>query len=246
MLKKTFITLICTMAVWTARAQQPDTARLYREINKLYEAYASGSLQYDFRYTYAGAHRPERILDSLSGSMETSATGTRMIVGNIEFITNPRYAIVLFREDKLMYLYKPNSVSSPDPLYQMRKLMETGLVSNVDMSKVDRNQRLSIVFDSTAGVKRIDMNIHASSGLLSSIRYLMRSEMIQDGRPLTDKELQKFGPLAMVNMYFMRYATLPADRAHVHESAYFTIENGDYKVTPAYNDYQIYKGSPNL
>jgi hypothetical protein len=167
-------------------------------------------------------------------------------MGNMEFITNPRYAIVIFKEDKLMYLYKPGNAAAQDPLSHVRQILESGLVTGVEISKSDRNRRLGILFDSTASLKSIELNILPANGLLSSVRYLVRSEMIEQGRPLTEKEQQTYGPLAMVDMYFLRYGMLPAAGVPVHESAYFTIEEGEFTTTPAFRNYEIFKGSPNL
>lgn len=247
MLKKILITLICMSAMQPLLAQQVDTARLYTEMRKLQEAYTANGLRYDFRYTYAGAHQPARILDSLSGSVEMSAAGTKMVMQHMEFVTNPRYAIVLFKEDKVMYLYKPNSVPANDPLYQIRTLMESGLVAKVDVQQEQRNRRIQIRFDSTAMVRTIDMNISSGNGLLSTVRYILQTEMMKAGRPLSVAEQQKFGPLAQVSMYFLGYDILPSgSSASVNENTYFTIANGEYKTTPAYREYEIYKGSPNL
>ncbi|WP_341840865.1 hypothetical protein [Chitinophaga caseinilytica] len=246
MLKKILIILVCSVASASLHAQRADTAKLFSEMRKLHAAYSASGLRYDFRYTYAAAGRPEQVLDSLSGSVEMSAAGLRMVMANMEFVSNPRYAIVLFKEDKVMYLYKPNGLPPADPLSQVRALMETGLVKKVDISQEERNRRISIAFDSLAGVKSIDLNIQPANGLLSSARYLLQTEMMKSGRPLTEAERQQFGPLALVSMYFLRYVTLPADRAPFHESAYFVFSNGEYLPTAAYSDYQIYKGSPNL
>ncbi|MGE7777030.1 hypothetical protein ACQKLP_20085 [Chitinophaga sp. NPDC101104] len=246
MLKKILIILVCSVTAVSLRAQQADTARLFGEMRQLHAAYSASGLRYDFRYTYAGAGRPERILDSLSGSVEMSAAGIRMVMANMEFVSNPRYAIVLFKDDKVMYLYKPNGIPPNDPLAQVRALMGTELVAKVDVRQEERNRKISILFDSLASVKSIDLNIQPSNGLLTSAKYLMNTELMKSGRPLTDAERQQFGPLALVCMYFLRYEVLPADKSPVHESAYFTISNGTYQTTPAFSDYQIYKGSPNL
>ncbi|WP_298709059.1 hypothetical protein [uncultured Chitinophaga sp.] len=247
MLKRILIVMICMTAIQTLRAQTADTARLYAEMRKLQEAYTANGLRYDFRYTYAGAHQPGRILDSLTGSVEMSAAGTKMEMRHMEFVTNPRYAIVLFKEDKVMYLYKPNSIPQHDPLFQIRMLMESSLVSKVDIMTEQQSRRIQIRFDSLSMVKSIDMHIASGKGLLSSVRYVLQTELMKAGRSLTAAEQQKYGPLAQVNMYFLSYGLLPAgSNESVHESAYFTIDNGEYKTTPAYNEYQIYKGSPNL
>lgn len=247
MLRNILILLLGIAFINPLHAQQADTAKLYSEMQKLQEAYTANGLRYDFRYTYAGAHEPGRILDSLSGSMEMSAAGMKMVMRNMEFITNPRFAIVLFKEDKVMYLYKPNSVPVTDPLHQVRTLMESGLVNQVDVVKENRNRRIHIGFDSLSTVRTIDMNITPGSGLLSSVKYILQTEMMKAGRPLTNAEQQKFGPLALVSMYFLAYGSLPGGSyAPLQEQTYFTIVNGEYKATAAYSEYQIYKGSPNL
>lgn len=246
MLKNLLLTILCNCCLLPLKAQQADTTRLFSEMRKIHAAYHANGLQYQVNYTYSPADRPSVVLDSIRSQVEVSAGGSRIRMQNMEFITNERYAIVLFSDDKVMYLYKPSSATSSDPMEQLRGLVASSGLKQIEFSESGKMRQINIRFDSTSGVKGIEMQISQESGLITAVRYLVKTELMTGGGALSEEERKEYGDLALVTMQMRQYAPLAANRQQVHEDAYFTKEEDEYIPTEVYKEYQIFKGSVNL
>ena len=98
-------------------AQEQKTDKAIQVFDALKQAYQiAQGVSFNVKYTYTNETRPNDVLDSLSGKFEISHDNYRYLLDSTETIHNNKYTIILFREDKIMYLTKPSLAVSANPI----------------------------------------------------------------------------------------------------------------------------------
>ncbi|WP_120519328.1 hypothetical protein [Chitinophaga barathri] len=226
-------------------AQAIDTVRLFNEIKQVQAMFRDKELAVDMRYTYADENRPQAVLDSLKGNMEVTKAGSRYEMANVLCVSNSRYVIVMFRDDKLMYLSKAFPMAPVDPFQQVRAMISQGSVKSFSTEILPDAKKLLMSFDEQAPCKKIEMETDLEKGYVKSIRYVIRTEMIKGGLGELSSE-EGFGEYAVVTVYFEKYRKPDGDTVRFDEHSFFYREGDEIKTTPAYSDYTIFKASTNL
>lgn len=219
------------------------------EMKKMQSFYKAHPLSFDVKYTYAGEDAPEKILDSLSGRLEMSGDSYRCLLDSTETITNSRYSIMLFKEDKVMYLSKPASAATPgsDPLQLIQLAMERTGAKSCDVSRSGRNKVISIDFKEGGPYRQMEMTIDTLSGYLQSMRYVLKTALLMDASADADAAAQQgYDEYAVVLATFSDYHIMPADPSRFNEHTFFYKEGNEFIATQAYKDYKLFVGTPNL
>lgn len=247
MYKKPVITILMIFFAQALKAQAIDTVRLFNEIKQVQAMFHDKELAFDMRYTYADESRPLAILDSVKGKMEVTKAGNRYELANVVCVSNSRYVIVMFRDDKLMYLSRAFPMAPVDPFQQVRAMISQGSIQSFSTEIVPHGKRLLMSFGEQAPCRKIEMEMDLEKGLVKSIRYTVRTEMIRGGLgELSAGAASAFGEYAIVAMYFEGYRKPGGDAARFDEKSFFYREGDELKTTPAYSDYTIFKASTNL
>jgi hypothetical protein len=224
-----------------------DTAKLYTAIEKLQEVYKNRALSFDIRYTYASELHPAKVLDSLRGSMELVGSTFHYKLDNTETFSNAHYSIILFKEDKVMYLAKPveRNIGNPLPQLQLRQMMGNSTVKSCTQLNKGNLEIFRISFDAESSCREMDITIEKSTGYLLSMKYIVKTELLMEaqGNRAPDPE---YGPYAIVQSDFHNYKLLKQDVVLFNEQDLFYKEGNAFKTTTAYSEYKIFVGSPNL
>jgi hypothetical protein len=159
---------------------------------------------------------------------------------NTEIISNSHYNIVLFKEDKLMYLAKPTTINAVDPVQQIRRLILSSAIKNCSV----KGGIITISFGAGENISELQIVLNEKTGYLSYMQYVIKTAMLleQHDGPV-DAE---YGEYAVVRSTLNNYVALKEDNSRFDEVNFFYKEGNEFKTTAAYSDYKIFIGSPNL
>jgi hypothetical protein len=228
--------------------QSQDTAAVTRALN-IFRRVQMKSLEkpvsFEMSYTYTNEHTPEEILDSLRGKVEMSGENYRCLLDQTETIRNGKYNIVLFKEDKLMYLTSAGkSVAPVDPLETLNTLLNGAASSTFKTEK--RNTIIDVSFSAGGNCKQLLMVVDTVLQRLVSIQYVLKTAALM-GEEVQDNKLPEgYEEYALVKASFNNYKEITSDSSRYDEKEFFYKEGTSLKVTPAYEDYNIFVGSPDL
>ncbi len=226
-----------------------DTTTLFAEMTQLQSVYKAHALAFDVHYTYASELHPDAVLDSLHGRLEMSGNYYHYWLDSMETMVNANYSVTLFRNDKLMYLAKPSAaMAGVDPLMQLRVVLQRSGISSCAVTQQGALKVLRIDFGPQSSYKGMEMGIEKKTGYVTYMRYIMKTAMLMGagGEAQVAKANAEYGEYAIVQTTFDHYKQLPANNAVFDENAFFYKEGDAFKTTPAYSEYRIFKGSPNL
>lgn len=223
------------------------TEQVIAELKKVQRDYHAHPLSFRVKYIYATEQVPGKALDSLSGRMEVSGANFHYWLDSTETIRNERYNIVLFKEDRIMYLAKPASVAATsDPLQLMQVALEKAGLSNCEVAVSGHYKVLRLFFKPGGQYRQMDMTVDTVSGYLRSMRYIVKTALLIDAPNADAVQQQGYDEYSVVQANFDQYRRLAEDPARFDERAFFYKEGDEYVTTKAYKDYKIFVGSPNL
>jgi hypothetical protein len=245
---KTFlIAMALFISTYTVGQGLSDTTKLYTEMAKAQKAYKEHALSFDIRYTYSSELHPAKILDSLIGYMELAGNSYHYKLDNTETFANSHYNIILYKEDKLMYLTKPVEGNTGDPMSRLRKMMSSANIKSCVMLNKGNLEIFRINFNTESSCREMEITIEKSTGYLLSMRYILKTELLMEtqGNPNVTPD-PEYGPYAIVQSDFKNYKSLKPDVVLLNEQDFFYKEGNVFKATAAYSSYKVFAGSPNL
>ncbi|KAA2243189.1 hypothetical protein F0L74_11785 [Chitinophaga agrisoli] len=217
-------------------------------IKEIQHGYNTRPMSFDIVYTYSNEHTPGKVLDSMKGRIELSGADSRCLLRNTESIHNSRYNVILFAEDKIMYLAKSDTaVNSADLLQPIRTALQTAGVTDCGISYQGSKKTVQISFRAGAPYKSLQITVDTLSGHLQAMRYVVKTALLMDAAAGGDATPgEGYEEYATVQAVFENYDDTPPGQDRFDEQAFFQREGTDLKVTAAYQDYKIFIGSPNL
>ncbi|QEH43313.1 hypothetical protein [Chitinophaga sp. XS-30] len=249
-IQRVFIVLSVTLLAWcNASVAQAtiDTGKFFMEIGRLQQVMQSVPVSFDIRYTYTSEKDPDMILDSLKGSVQLSGPNTWYKVAHMESVSNDRYNIILFREDKLMYLSRPSKIRKDDPLQQIRSILAGSGVESCSIVEEGDTRTIRIDFKEGGACREMSMYVSRKTGYMSGVTYVLKAALLPGQGLSSDKDAQAYyGEYAVVKMELSGYKKLEAGGARFDEHNFFHREGDEFTPAPEYADYTIFKGSPNL
>ncbi len=241
------ISFICICVAPVHAQKTKEAEKIIAEIRQVHLKYSSAdSLCFKMSYKYMDEAEPSIILDSLHGFIQVYGKKVHSLLGNMETIANDKYMIMLFKDEKIMYITSTNSNKSLiDPVAMIDSVLEH--VDGVDCSIQQEGslENIGISFPPNSLYKHINFLIEANTKYLDKIIYQVRSEaLINDIESKTTVE--KPSEYAIVEANFYDYNQLLLDKTVFNESNYFIRQDKKITTTSYYKDYKIYIGSPNL
>ncbi|WPV63872.1 hypothetical protein [Chitinophaga sp. LS1] len=241
-----FLTLIISIAA-ALSVQAQDTAAIAKAINIFRRVQAKSQQQpvsFEVNYTYSNESTPGTLLDSLKGKIEISGENYRSTLDNTETIRNAKYSIVLFKEDKLMYLAANSKSASPaDPLETLNTLLKGATNSTFRTEK--RNTIINVSFPAGGNCKQLSITIDTVSQRLISMQYILKTTLLM-GDEMKNEVPEGYEEYAQVKASFYNYKDIPVNSSRFDEKAFFYKDGDAFKVTPEYEDYNIFVGTPGL
>jgi hypothetical protein len=222
-----------------------DMDNATRILKNLQLAFTAHPIAFDIKYLYSNEHTPEKVLDSLKGSIEMSGSDYHYQLDSTETIHNSKYSIVLFKEDKVMYLSGASEqVPTPDPLQSMQSILEKSGVTGCTVSNEKGKTIIRFVFAAGGPCKQMKIVADTVKNHLLSMEYILKTALLKDAQD--DTEMEGYEEYALVSTTFYNYHDLQPDASRFDDKAFFYKESTEFKVMPAYEAYKIFVATPNL
>jgi hypothetical protein len=236
---------VIVLGVQSAVAQViPELEKMTGIMKRLRDGYDKTPLSFDMKYIYSNEHTPGKILDSLKGWVETDGTNYRSLMDNTETIHNDKYNIVLFREDKVMYLAAATSTSMPvDPLLQMDSILTQSGATSCRISKAGKNTVMRIGFAEGGPCKRMEMTIDTVAHRMLSMEYVVKTSLLTE---TPDATVEGYDEYAIVRSTFYNYRSPKPDISRFDDKTFFYKEGTEFRTKEAYSEYKIFVATPNL
>jgi hypothetical protein len=247
-LKVLLIASICIgwMSVKSVAQESMDTTRLFAEFKKMKAVYEGKGLSFDIRYTYASEKQPDLTLDSLNAHIDMAGNKVHYQVDSTETISNGRYNIALFKEDKIMYLSKGTPVSTSDPIQQVRAIIGDSAITSCAIKDEGKLKVIRLTFGEHSPCREMSMTVDNNTGYLVVMRYIVKTELLLDGKGADSNIEAVYGQYAIVNSTYHRYKLFTPDNNFFDESRFFYKEGNEFHPTAAFSEYKIFVGSPGL
>jgi len=240
--------LITGFLLWAvALAAQPDNRQAALGIlHQLTRHYAQTPLlSFDVLYRYSSEQAPGVYMDSLRGSCKMDGERYWYLLDSTETVCTGKLIVVLYREDKLMYLSAPspqtagsNPIALPDSFLTKKEGIQYDIIHVGDETTV------IIQFGKGYTYKRVEYHIDDKTGLLNRMVSVVKSEQLYD--PTVRNVITPADSYALVEAVFSHYRQKEFDTGVFETSRYCTKESGSYTTTAAYNQYKIFLGKTGL
>lgn len=233
-------------AMFAQNEQQTDKAlEIFAQLQQTYQQV--DGISFNVKYTYTNESKPETVLDSLSGKFEINKSNYHYLLDSTETIHNDKYTIILFREDKIMYLTNPSLAASANPVQTIGEFFKNNKDINCQIVTNTRTKTLSVHYPPGMQYKQINLTIDTVTGYLMKAEYIVQTKLLLETDLQNDKgSASAYDAYARVEADFFDYKQIPIDNSEFDERKFFDREGKNFKTTEEYKTYKIFIGSSNL
>lgn len=241
---------ICLLTGIVAAAQETndiDKARKFLyEVMQRYRD--SSSLAFDLSYRYAMKDDPGKFLDSLSGRFMMHGNKYWYKLDNTEVASNGEFVVMLFEDDYLMYLAKPEKqlfAAGPVPITD--SMIEKAGFDEVQLSddRASGFRMLKLSAPEGSTYRSISFFIGIRSGLIEKAIYEVTADQLYDESVRSRIEDGK-EKIATIEVTFSNYERKRIEDSTFDMGHYFSRQDGQWVTSPRYSNYKIFIGTPNL
>jgi len=235
-------TMILVILSLLAAAQTAQRDSVMQKLKDMAVAYRNANhLSFDATYLYANEDKPAVYLDSLKGSFKVHGNRYAYILDNTEFLGNDSLNLVVFNEDKIIYVNGPSIAQSANPLAMIDSVMMINQYSNVTLTSSGNIQKITIDFSPGFMFKKAEYIIDPVSGLITRMKAIIHSVEMYD--PAVKPMFNKTAEYGILEVRFSNYKTNAFTDAAFSETRYILKSGHQYKGAAAYSNYQILNGS---
>jgi hypothetical protein len=239
------ILFLCICWLPVVNAQQTDKHRAVEALQSLADKYRSfKSLHFSIAYRYAGEDRPGVYLDSLKGDFKMSGSSYRYTVDSTEYIGNKEVILIVFRQDRVLFLFRPSTLQTGNPM----GLLDSLLLKNDNIQgmveETPDQQRIILSFPPGAVTRKIVYTVDRKTGLAISMTNLIRSSQLYASS--VRSRVDGGSSYVIVETSFSNYREGDFGQEELDPGRYFKKEGKDYVALPPYESYKIFKGTPDL
>jgi hypothetical protein len=245
-MKILFCLLFLSCCFFTCYGQVSEKQKVIGELKSVSEHYRNKKyLSFDIRYKYANEQQPAVYLDTLSGSFKISGNQYWYSLANTEAIGNNEYMILLFKEDKIMYLTKPSSFSlGQNPIALIDSFLSNNDNINYTISNINKQKQIVLDFGEGLKYKRIEYDIEAASGLISKMICIVRASELYD--PSVKSLVDSDNTYAIIEANFTNYKEIGFNSDLFDIAKYFKKQGEEFIALPPYETYKVFLGTTQL
>lgn len=225
-----------------------STSAVNHFMQKVQQAYKNTPyLSFHLLYRYANKNEPNNYIDSMAGDIAMDKNHMRMVMDDIETITNDKYTLQVIKDDKLIYLSTPKPVVA-DPVSMLDTVLANLNGVRTEIVQTKGSATLNISFPPQQLYKNISMTIDESTGYFQKVVYELYTESLvsQDQMAQPGKK-GLYQPEGRIEVVFSRYSKGRFNDSLFSEEKYFTrLGKGKYEPSEQYKDYRIFLASTNL
>ncbi|MFY0254915.1 hypothetical protein ACDQ55_13290 [Chitinophaga sp. 30R24] len=244
-MKNIIACIFLLLAVNCLQAQSSDNmVQAAALLAKAGQALKHNSLSFDLHYTFANEHQPNILLDSLNGSMQVSPGNERMELGSSLIVRNPRYTIIVFKDDKLIHLSKFRQMDtvSISPLEMMTTSIKQAGVQSCSIKQHGDTTIIRFAFPAAA-YKYLEIKMDSKSFLVYEFEYLVKSSLLSEQNSPSGVVYE---PYALVKASFDHYKKGIVDPTVFDENQFFTRKADTLLPAIGYEEYEVFVGTPNI
>jgi len=251
------LTILIALMLWAGgvSAQQDTAARAIRLLGERY--LHAPQLSFDVEYRYASEAEPGIWLDSLHGSFKMDGARYWYLLDSTEMLCGDKYVVVLYREDKVMYLSTAAAapaVANPLAVLDSFLVKKQGL--HYSLTSSAQQTIITIYFDpstnpaqaasasSGQAYKKIEYYIDNNTRLLIKMISVVKSEQLYD--PAVRKQVSGENSYAIIETLFRNYREKSFDGQLFNTAHYFKKEATGFVTVAPYTNYKIFLGKPGL
>ena len=247
-MKRHLLLLLTSLSVvlYNVQAQEHNPELVAKEVKLLTQAYIQAQrLSFDVRYYYANETAPAVYLDSLSGNCKISGSHYWYELDSTEMLYNDQCVIILYKEDKLMYLAKPSAqLRATNPLALLDSFLLTNNKLLYGLEIKGKEKIITIDFGKDGPCKRLQYYIDVSTGWLTKMVNVVKADQLYD--PSVRAQVETGNTYAIVETRFSNYRQNSFDDTVFNTARYFTKDGDKYVATASYAMYQIFLSNPGL
>jgi hypothetical protein len=245
MKKITLLSLL--VACWfLSTAQDNSREAAIAALKRLTQTYmASHYLSFDISYYYATQSRQNDYLDSLKGSFKMNGSQYWYSLDSVETMTDTVNVVVLYKEDKLMYLSKNSGLERKgNPVMLLDSVLSSNHLLHFSFSTAGAQDLITIYFPGKSEYKSITYYIDHGSGLLAKTVSLVKTARMYE----TDiqSQLNNVNGYSIIETRFSNYQPNSFDASVFNTARYYTKQGNSYTTTPAYSAYKIFLGKTGM
>jgi hypothetical protein len=230
----------------SANCQDANKDKVIDELKAISERFRNTKyLSFDIKYKYSSEDKPTTFLDSLDGSFKINGNNYWYAMAETEGVANTDYTILLFKEDKIMYLSKPSSVSiaqSPVAIVDSFLTDRPGIKYTLDIQK--KQKTIVLEFAENQKYKRIEYDIDAITGLISKMTCVVQASEMYD--PSVKTQIEDNSVYVIVEANFKNYRENSFGESLFDTAKYFKKEGEEYIALPPYDSYKVFLGKNTL
>lgn len=241
----TLLSIFLSQSTYAQSQSQNDS--VVNVINRLFENFQTAKdMSFDVGYTYSNESAPTIVLDSLSGKFEMHGVKYHFLLDSTETIRNEHYTIVLFHEDKIMYLTKGTSNIAGNPVESIAAFLKNNKSINCSLVSEGGIQHIRITYPPGQEYKQIAISFDTATGHILKAVYIVQTKLLLEQDAVNDDAGAAYDNYARVEADFSHYRVSQPDTSVFDEQKFFYKEGTQYKTTEAFKDYKIFIGSSNL
>lgn len=216
---------------------------IFRDVAGHYKT--NRELHFTMHYRYAAEERPTIWLDSLKGEFALHGDRYRYTLDSTEFVGSKELAVILFKQDQVMYLARPGAdTRNVNPM----ALLDSFLLRNdsVECAVKETKDWQTIVLSFRPGgmTKRIEYVIDRHSGFLVKMVNIVSARELYD--PSIRQKVTNDATYAIVETALSSYYEKDVSEGEWDPGRLFKKEGKEYIPQPPYQSYKIFLGSPDL
>jgi hypothetical protein len=243
--KQIILLAACWCVMGIVYGQQSSKKEAIDELRQLIGRYrAADHLSFNINYRYALENKPSEFLDSMKGSFRMHGLSYWYAIDSTESVVGKDYTLMLFKEDKIMYVAKPseatqnkNPLAMPDSAY----LNSDAVKCSLEMLELEK--KITMEFKPGAACKKIEYFINKKTGMINRVLSYIQSSQLYD---LSVRQAVDASAYAVMEMKFTNYKEKSFDDSVLNMGKYFTKQGKEFSTVSPYESYKIFLGSPNL
>lgn len=243
--KKILIPIVISCSWLLSLGQTPEKQQAVEAFRALSDRYRNyKSLSFTISYRYSAEDKPGIYLDSLKGYFTMSGSRYRYVMDSTEFIGDKDRVVVLYKQDRVMYLAKSSPAQqSGNPLALLDSLLLKNDSVSCRVSETKEQQKITLSFRS-GQARKIEYTIDRRSGFMTRMMQIVSSRQLYD--PSVRSLVEGNSSYAIVETDFMNYREGGVGESDLNLNRYFKKEGKQYVPIPPYDSYKIFLGTPDF
>lgn len=225
------------------------TGSVVQFMQRVQQAYKNAPyLSFDLLYRYANKNQPNIYIDTIRGEIAMDKDRVRVLIDDVETVTNVQYTIQVMKDEKLIYLSTPKPSVGADPLTMLDTAMKQMSSVQTRLTNNKGKSILTMLFPPGQQYKSISITIDESTGFLDKVVYELFTEgLLSEDQIVQNGRAGLYQPEGRIEVLFSNYRQGQFNDSVFNESIYFNrLGKGKYELTEQYKDYQLFLASSKL